>query len=61
MKSLLLMSLVLLSIAIPARAVRDPDARRGLRRTLIALFVVVCLYLAYLTMVHPVVYVPHWP
>jgi hypothetical protein len=60
-KGLLLMSLVLAWIAIPARAARDPDGRRGLRRTLMALFVVVGLYLAYLTMVHPVVYVPHWP
>ncbi len=61
MKGLLLMSLVILWIAIPLRAARDPNARRGLRRSLMALFLVVCLYLAYLTMVHPVVYVPHWP
>jgi hypothetical protein len=55
------MSLVLLSILIPARTARDPDARRGLRRTLIALLVVACLYVAYLTLVHPFVFVPHWP
>lgn len=61
MKGLLLISLVLAWIAIPWGASRDPDVRRGLRRSLIALFVVVGLYLAYLTMIHPVVYVPHWP
>jgi hypothetical protein len=61
MKSLLLLAPVLLSIAIPALTSRDPSPRRGLRRTVVLLFVVNALYLAYLTMLHPVLYVPHWP
>ena len=34
MAKLLLVSVLIASIAIPARAARDPDARRGLRRAL---------------------------
>jgi hypothetical protein len=60
-KSLLLMSLVLASIAIPARAARDPSARRGLTRTLVGLFVAAALWLGYITLVHPFAFVPHWP
>lgn len=61
MKSLLLMSIVLAGIVVPALAARDRDARRGLRRMLVILFVVNVLYLGYLTLVHPFVFVPHWP
>lgn len=61
MKSLLLMSLLLAAIAIPARAARDPNPRRGLRRALVAFFIATALYVGYLTRIHPVVFVPHWP
>ena len=61
MKSLLLMSIILAGIVVPALASRDPDARRGLRRMLVILFVVNVLYLGYLTLVHPFLFVPHWP
>jgi len=61
MKSLLLFSVVIAAIALPALAARDPHPRRGFKRLLVALLVVNALYLAYLTMLHPVLYVPHWP
>jgi hypothetical protein len=60
-KSLLLFSIVIASIAVPALAARDPSPRRGLRRSLLTLFLVSALYLAYLTRWHPVLFVPSWP
>jgi hypothetical protein len=60
-KSLLLMSVVLAAIALPALAARDPRPRRGFKRLLLGLFIANALYLAYLTMFHPALYVPHWP
>ncbi|MBK9519494.1 MAG: hypothetical protein IPO09_19600 [Anaeromyxobacter sp.] len=61
MKTLLLYSIVLAAIGLPALAARDADPRRGFRRLMVALFVVNAAYLAYLTLVHPFVFVPKWP
>jgi hypothetical protein len=60
MKTALLMSIVVAALAIPALAARDSNPRRGLRRTVVLLFVFNALYLAYLTLVHPFVFVPAW-
>lgn len=61
MKSLLLFSIVIAAVALPALAARDPQPRRGFRRLMVALLVVNAAYLAYLTLLHPALYVPHWP
>jgi len=60
-KSLLLMSVLFASIAIPAVLARDRDPRRAVKRMLVLLLAFNALYLAYLTLVHPFVYVPTWP
>jgi len=60
-KTLILMSIVIASVVIPALASRDSDPRRGLRRAVIVFTIFAALYLAYLLFVHPVVFVPHWP
>jgi hypothetical protein len=59
MKSLLLISIIIASIAIPAYAARDTNPRRGLRRMLVLVLAFNALYVAYLTLVHLEVYVPH--
>lgn len=61
MKGLLLLSVVLAAIAIPALGARDPNPRRGLRRVFLLLLLVNALYIAYLTQLHPVLFVPRWP
>lgn len=61
MKSLLLLSVVVAAIALPALAARDPRPRRGFRRLMVALLLANAAYLAYLTLLHPVLFVPHWP
>jgi hypothetical protein len=61
MKTLLLLSVLLAAIGIPALGARDPNPRRGLRRVLAALLVANALYVAYLTQLHPVLFVPSWP
>lgn len=61
MKSLLLMSVLFASIAIPAVLARDREPRRAVKRLLVLLLAFNALYLAYLTLVHPFVYVPTWP
>ena len=61
MKSLFLFSIVIAAIALPALAALDTRPRRGFRRLLLALLVVNAIYLAYLTMFHPVLFIPKWP
>ncbi len=61
MKSLLLMSVLIASMVIPAITSRGPDPRRGMKRMLLLLLLFNALYLAYLTLVHVAVYVPTWP
>jgi len=58
LKSALLMSVVVAVIAFPVLAARDPKPRRGMARMLLALLIFNALYVAYLTLVHPVVFVP---
>jgi hypothetical protein len=60
MKSLLVLSIVLAFIAVPAWTARDPDPRRGLRRMLIVLSILSAIYVVYVTRVHPVLFVPSW-
>ncbi len=60
MKSLLLLSVVLAAVIIPAPAARDGNPVRGVKRMLFWLFVFNALYLAYMTQVHPVLFVPRW-
>lgn len=51
MRALLLMSILIATVAIPLWAARDPDARRGLWRTVVymivfnALYMLACVYL----------------
>ncbi len=58
MKSLLLLSIVIGGLAIPALLARDPNPRRGQKRMLLLLLVFNVLYLAYVTLLHPVLFVP---
>jgi hypothetical protein len=60
-KSLLLFSIVLAAIAFPAIFARDSRPRRGFKRLMLALFIFNAIYLAYLTMLHPVLFIPKWP
>lgn len=61
MKSLLLFSIVLAAIALPAIFARDSRPRRGFKRLMLALLIVNAIYLAYVTMFHPVLFIPRWP
>ncbi len=61
MKSFLLMSIVLAGIAVPAIAARARQPRRGLVLMLLWLLVANVTYVAYITLLHPVLFVPHWP
>lgn len=61
MKTLLLLTIVFSALALPVLAARDPDPRRGVARLLVMILAFNLLYLFYLTRVHPVVFVPHWP
>lgn len=58
MRSLLLQSVFLSWIVIPALAALDRDSRRGFRRMLFGVFAFNVLYLAYLTLVHVSAFVP---
>ena len=60
MKALLLLSIVIAALVIPMRAARDPNPRRGVKRMLLWLFLFNALYLAYMTQIHTVVFVPKW-
>jgi len=60
-KSILLFSIVLAAIALPALFARDSRPRRGFKRMLLALFIANALYLAYLTLIHPALFIPKWP
>jgi hypothetical protein len=60
MKSLLLMSVFLATLVIPALAARDHNPRRGVRRMLFWLLFFNIAYVAYLTLGHPVLFVPKW-
>jgi len=59
-KALLLLSIVIAALVIPMRAARDPNPRRGVKRMLLWLFLFNALYLAYMTQIHTVVFVPKW-
>jgi hypothetical protein len=61
MKSLLLISIIIAAVAVPVIAARDPRPGRGLARMLVVLVAFNLVYLAYLTLIHVTVFVPHWP
>lgn len=60
MKSLLLLSIVIAGIAVPAILAGDADPRRGLKRMLVILLLFNAIYALYVAFVHPVLFVPHW-
>lgn len=60
MKSVLLLSIVLAALAIPAVTARHPNPRRGVWRMLLLVLLFDAAYLAYITLVHPVVFPPQW-
>jgi hypothetical protein len=49
----MLLTIVLVGIAIPARAASDPDPRRGLRRASYAMFAATVIYAALILYVLP--------
>lgn len=53
MRTLLLMSLVVVTFALPMRFARDASAVRGLQRTIVAMAVAVALYVIALIYVFP--------
>jgi hypothetical protein len=59
-KTILLMSILISAVVIPTLAARDPNPRRALKRMVVALVLFNAAYLAYVTLVHPVVFVPVW-
>jgi hypothetical protein len=60
MKSLFLLSIVIAAVVIPVLAARDPNPLRGVKRMLFLLLVFNVVYLGYITMIHPVAFVPRW-
>lgn len=58
MKTLALMSIIFVTIAAPAAASLDPSARRGMGRMVLFMFAFNALYVAYLTLIHPVLFEP---
>ena len=61
MKSLLLISILVSAIAIPAIAARDPRPRRGILWMVLALLAFNAAYAAYVMLIHVRLFVPHWP
>jgi hypothetical protein len=53
MKSLLLMSVIIVTIVAPLLAARDPDAVRGARRLFVSFTMFCVVYALYVTYVHP--------
>lgn len=60
MKTALLMSVLFAGLAVPMLAARDPNPRRGVKRMVLFLLLFNAAYLAYVTLVHPEVFVPVW-
>lgn len=59
MKSLLLMSIIFVTLALPVLAARGPNPRRAMKRMLVSLLVFNAAYVAYLTRLHVTLFVPH--
>jgi hypothetical protein len=60
MKTLLILSVVLVAMTLPIAMARGADPRRAARRLALLLLAFNALYLFYMTRVHTVVFVPHW-
>ena len=60
MRSLLLMTVLIAGLLVPAMASRDPSPRRGLKRMLLALLAFNLLYVGYFSYLHPVLFLPQW-
>lgn len=58
MDSLVLSSIIFASVAIPAIAAGHRNPRRGISAALLLLLAFNAVYVAYLTLVHVVLYVP---
>ncbi len=58
MKALLLLSILVVTVAVPALAARDANRRRGLWRMLLFLLLFDAAYLAYVTLGHASLFVP---
>jgi hypothetical protein len=58
MGKLILASVIIATVAVPALAARDPSAHRGMKRTLLFVFLFNALYVALLTLVYVNRYVP---
>lgn len=58
MKTLGMLSIILVTVAVPLIAARDPHVGRGIRRMIVLLLAFNALYLGYLTLVHAAVFVP---
>lgn len=53
MDKLLLMSILIVTFALPMRASRDPSPVRGLRRTVVGMTIFVALYILGVVYVYP--------
>ena len=51
MKKLILLSIIIASIALPARAARTPDGHAGLKKTLIQILIADVIYMLLITQV----------
>jgi hypothetical protein len=60
MKALLLLSIVLASLVVPTLAASAPEPRRAVRRMVLVLLAFNAVYLAYVTLLHPYLFVPKW-
>lgn len=54
----LLIPIIVALVAVPAIAARDPDPRRGVRRTVLFLLAFTLVYVGYVTLVHATWAVP---
>jgi hypothetical protein len=61
MDKLVMMSILVATVAGPVAFARDASPIRGLKRTLLFMFVFQLLYVAYVTVVHTTYHVPQRP
>ena len=60
MEKLILVSMILATVGLPAVAAADPDPRRGARRLLVALAAFTVLYVLLVARVYARFFVPEW-
>ena len=59
MDKVILVSIIVATVVVPALGARDANPRRGLKRTLVFLFAFNVVYLALVVLVYTRLYVPH--